>query len=168
MTPTAGVLSLRRGTPADTPLLRAMLVEAAFWRPGAPRPEVDQALARSDLSYLLAGWGRAGDTAVIAERDAVPVGAAWYRLWTTEQHSYGFVDAATPELAIGVQPEARGQGVGTALLEALIECAHSQKFKRLSLSIERENPALRLYQRLGFRRHERADGAWTLVLQLGR
>ncbi len=145
-----------------------MLVEAAFWRPGIPRPEVDAALTRPDLAHLLADWGRAGDTAVIAECDAVPVGAAWYRLWTAEQHSYGFVDAATPELAIGVEPGARGRGVGTALLEALIECARQQKLRRLSLSVESDNPALRLYQRLGFRRHGQAEGAWTLVLPLGR
>jgi GNAT superfamily N-acetyltransferase len=49
-----------------------------------------------------------------------PVGAAWWRLFTAEDPGYGFVDEATPQVSIGVLPEARGRGVGERLLRALI------------------------------------------------
>jgi ribosomal protein S18 acetylase RimI-like enzyme len=56
--------------------------------------------------------------------------------------------------------------VGTALLRALIERARADDVPALSLSVERENPALRLYKQLGFRRVGRADNAWTMRLAL--
>jgi ribosomal protein S18 acetylase RimI-like enzyme len=49
-----------------------------------------------------------------------------------------------------VVPQARGVGIGSALLHALFERALSQDLTRLSLSVEDENPARHLYQRLGF------------------
>jgi ribosomal protein S18 acetylase RimI-like enzyme len=39
-------------------------------------------------------------------------------------------------------------------------------YSALSLSVEEENPALRLYERVGFERHAHGDGVWTVVLPL--
>ena len=102
-----------------------MLVEAAYWRPGTSPLEVDNALLRHDLTHLLADFGRPGDAGLVAEHAGRPLGATWFRLWTKEVHSYGFVDASTPELAIAVSQAERGQGVGTALLSRLLELARS-------------------------------------------
>lgn len=44
----------------------------------------------------------------------------------------------------------RGQGIGTAIVEALIEEA-GRAGRALTLGVVKTNPALRLYQRLGFR-----------------
>ena len=43
----------------------------------------------------------------------------------------------------------RGQGIGTAMVEALIEEA-ARTGRALTLGVVKTNPALRLYQRLGF------------------
>ena len=158
--------SLREARSADLPFLRAMLVAAAYWRPGEEPGEIAAALSRPDLRYLLDGWGRRGDVGVIAERGAEPLGAAWFRTWTRQLHSYGFVDEETPEIAVGVVPEERGRGIGTALLRRLLELAGEGGFQQLSLSVEHDNPARRLYQRLGFRPYEEVGGAITLVLRL--
>ena len=44
----------------------------------------------------------------------------------------------------------RGQGIGTAMVEALIDEA-ARTGRALTLGVVKTNPALRLYQRLGFR-----------------
>ncbi len=159
-----GDLKRRIGSSADLPFLREMLFEAAFWRPSAERPPLSEGLARPDLAKLLAGWGRPGDTAMIAESSGRErLGAAWYRFWSEDDHSYGYVGPAVPELAIGVRAEARRRGVGETLLLALLAHAGAQGVEEISLSVELDNPALRLYERLGFRRVGRVGGAWTLV-----
>ena len=113
-----------------------------------------------------AAGGRPGDAGCIAEADGTPIGAAWYRLWTGQQHSYGYVDPSTPELAIGVLAQHRGRGVGAALLEALLQTARETSIRRVSLSVEIDNPALRLYERLGFERWKRVGGGWTMVVEI--
>lgn len=60
----------------------------------------------------------------------------------------------------------RGTGVGTALLKALIDRARHEDLCALSLSVEVDNPALRLYERLGFARVSCVDDAWTMRLAI--
>jgi ribosomal protein S18 acetylase RimI-like enzyme len=50
---------------------------------------------------------------------------------------------------IALLPEHRGAGVGTALVRELLHEADTAG-KRVTIHVERFNPALRLYQRLGF------------------
>lgn len=158
------LLKIRPAIVTEVPFLEQMLVEAAYWRGDAPAT-VAQALAPHELAILLAGWGRPGDSGVVAVKDTL-VGAAWYRLWTDEVHSYGFVDEATPELAIGVRPAARGRGVGGALLDALFERARADGYASLSLSVSIDNPARRLYERKGFRRFATVGDACTMRVRL--
>jgi ribosomal protein S18 acetylase RimI-like enzyme len=154
--------SIREGTPLDGPFLEAMLYEAFFWRSGSERPLLSEMRCRAEFSMLLAGWGRAGDRAQIAEYAGAAAGAAWFRLWTPDVHSYGFVDEQTPELGLAVVPDARGRGIGRALLRAAIAVAISAGFPGLSLSVDPENPARRLYESEGFVKVGVAGTSWTL------
>jgi ribosomal protein S18 acetylase RimI-like enzyme len=155
---------LRRASLSDLPFLEEMLFEAAFWRASHPRPAFEIGLQRPDLAKLLRGWGRRGDTGFVAVSAASDrLGAAWYRHWSKEDHSYGFVSEEIPELAIGVRPEARGRGVGGLLLRALLAEAGRQGIVQVSLSVEADNPAQRLYERMGFERIGREGNAWTMV-----
>ncbi|MGH3024072.1 MAG: GNAT family N-acetyltransferase [Gaiellaceae bacterium] len=155
----------RAAEAADIPFLRAMLFEAAHWRAGAPRPALEETLAHPEIARYVEGWGRAGDAGVVAVEGERPVGAAWYRLFTAEQPGYGFVDERTPELSIGVLARARGRGVGTSLLRALLERARGAGFRAISLSVEPDNPAVRLYERAGFARVG-GTGTWTMLAEL--
>ena len=101
--------------------------------------------SRYQAARYIKGWGRPGDTVLIAIDDGFPVGAAWYRLFRKEQPGYGFVDEETPELAIAVVPSRRGRGIGDALLEALSERARADGYSALSLSVERGNAALEAF-----------------------
>lgn len=111
---------IRPAGPADEPFLRLMLSEAASpgrRGPGAPPLDV---LVDPALAPYVAGWPRPGDLGVVAESGDGPVGAAWARRFPPAAPAYGFVRADVPELAIATVPGFRGQGLGRALLEALI------------------------------------------------
>jgi ribosomal protein S18 acetylase RimI-like enzyme len=139
-----------------------MLVEAASWRPGATKLSVAEVAANPKLARYVEGWGRKGDRGLIAEADGAAVGATWWRLFSQDDHGYGFIEPSIPELSIAVAEEMRGRGVGTALLEALIDKARQDGLPALSLSVEADNAALRLYERLGFTRVACVDDAWTM------
>ncbi len=137
-----------RGDELD--FLREMLVAALAWRPGVELPPVELVLAHPQVVVFHEGWGRAGDTALVAENGGKRVGLVWLRFFTEEAHGEGFVDETTPELAIAVVEGHRGQGVGTRLMETIHERARQDGVARISLSVEAENPAKRLYERLGY------------------
>ena len=138
-----GNISIRTALAKDEPVLWMMLMYAAH--------ESSLAVVRgnTELVRYVQGWGRIGDLGVIASQNDVPAGAAWVRLWTEGDHGYGYVADEVPELAIAVIPEVRGQGVGTEMLKQLFDLAKPQ-FSAISLSIRADNPALRLYERMGF------------------
>ena len=156
---------VRPATTADLDFLSAMLYEAATWR-HRPRPPAETVLADPEIARYLCGWDRHGDSALIAEEDDYPVGAAWYRLFPEDDPGYGFVATDVPELSIGVAADARGRGIGTLLLDALIADARDGGFSALSLSVEPDNPAVRLYERAGFSRVLSNGGSWTMLLAL--
>ena len=143
---------IRRGGRQDVRFLRDMLHHAYYWRERNPGDGPGPA------ARYVKGWGRHGDTVLIAVDDGFPVGAAWYRLFRRDLPGYGYVDDETPELAIAVVPSRRGRGIGEALLEALCERAREDGYEALSLSVERENPALcSFYEEHGFTRVEGGD-----------
>ncbi len=145
---------VRRGGAQDGRFLRDMLHHAYYWRERVPG---------SLTSRYVRGWGRTGDTAVIALESGFPVGAAWYRLFRAEEPGYGYVDERTPELAIAVVPSKRGHGIGDELLKALLQKAREGGFPQLSLSVEPGNPARKLYERHGFEVVTEGPEAWTMV-----
>jgi ribosomal protein S18 acetylase RimI-like enzyme len=148
---------IRRAGPQDVPFLRDMLRHAYYWRattvPVTGEPPVRRYVER---------WGRPGDTALVAIQDFQPVGAAWYRLFRADNPGYGFVDEETPELSIAVVPSKRGSGLGSELLGALMERARADGYAAISLSVEKDNPAVALYERTGFERVSEDEGAYTM------
>jgi len=125
----------------DRVFLEEMLLEAFFWDPAWPRPTLAEFREHPEFTKLLADWGRPGDRGVVAEEQQSKTGAAWFRLWRSELHSYGFVDAETPELGIAVASAHRSKGVGRTLLRALIEIARADGYPALSLSVSPSNYA---------------------------
>jgi len=156
--------AIRPGGEDDVVFLGLMIYEAAF-HPERPRPPLDEALRLPHVARWVEGWGRAGDASVIAIEDGSrPVGAAWYRLFGRyERGNEGFVDAATPVLAVATAPDRCGRGIGGALLTALMEQARTVGFAALSLSVGGTNPATRLYERQGFVKVDgRGPRVWTM------
>jgi ribosomal protein S18 acetylase RimI-like enzyme len=160
-------LRVRHARPADESFLWRMLATTARLPPAEP-PPVEQVQRDPGLAPYLAGWGRAGDAAVVAEVEGSTVGAAWFRVYDADHPGYGFVDALIPEVSIGVEAAWRGRGVGRALLNALVTRARADGHGALSLSVDARNaPALALYRSIGF---FEADGGSaenpTMILRL--
>lgn len=160
--------TVRLAEASDADFLAEMLVAAAFWRPDESSGSVTEVLSQPQLAHYVAGWPRPGDLAVIALNEQGPLGAAWIRFLPESDPGYGFVDAATPELSMGVVRACRGRGIGSRLLDALIAAARERGLASMSLSVEPDNHARRLYERVGFRQVDEVSGSLTMLLQLQR
>jgi ribosomal protein S18 acetylase RimI-like enzyme len=159
--------TLRELGPDDVESVKWALFEAVSWNPERELPPYELVIDHPELARYHHGWGRAGDAAVAAEVDGEVVGVAFFRLFTADDHGHGYVDDGTPELGIAVREGFRGQGLGTLLMNELAELARSAGIARLSLSVEPDNHALRLYERLGYREVSRDDtGGVRMVLEL--
>ncbi|MCF8570075.1 GNAT family N-acetyltransferase [Gordonia sp. HY002] len=159
---------MRAADASDASFLTEMLIEAAFWRADGPLGAVDDILHDPELAHYVAGWPRVGDRGVVAE-DAdtgASVGAAWLRYFTADDPGYGFVESDIPELAMGTVRHRRGQGIGGCLLQVLIESARSTAISTLSLSVEPDNNARRLYERFGFATVGQTGGSLTMLLSI--
>lgn len=143
-------LCIRPLAAADEPLVHEMVYQAIFVPDGQPAP--DRSILRlPQLAQYSEGFGRAGDrgfVAIISDDDQpeAAIGAAWLRLLPG---GYGYIDDATPELSIAILPQYRGRGLGSALLERLLVAADG-RYPAISLSVQADNPAVRLYRRFGF------------------
>ena len=145
--------ALRLARPGDEPFLWEMLFEASHADDDGGISGPDALRDVPELARYVAGWGRRpSDIGFVGleTADLRPIGAAWLRLLTGGDAGYGYVDDATPELAIAVVPSLRGTGLGGQLLHAVLGEA-KVLFPAVCLSVRADNPARRLYERLGFR-----------------
>lgn len=132
----------------------ARLVHAEFW---AGRPD------GLSEDYLRAAFGGAIPGRVLASLLALdgdtPLGCI---------HLIDNDDASLPELhpwlaALVVVPGRRGQGIGSALVRALMREARAMGFERLWLGTDGPD----FYERLGARRHLHKGGDfWVMALPL--
>ena len=154
--------TIRPMAEAETGLLEDFLYESIFVPEGGTPP--DRAILRlPELRVYVRGFGRGrADRAMVAEVDGRVVGAAWARI----MDDYGHVDDDTPSLAIALYAPYRGQGIGSALLERLLEALAEAGYRRASLSVQKANAALRLYQRLGFETVVEKDNEAIMVREL--
>jgi ribosomal protein S18 acetylase RimI-like enzyme len=150
----------------DLVFVHEMLYEAAFWRSADDRPPLDTALSSPDLALYIRDWGRQGDDGLIARVDDHRAGAVWVRRFHAGEHGYGYVDQRTPELSIAVAAHRRGYGIGRCLVAAMLVQLRLQGTRQVSLSVEIDNPALLLYESLGFISVTTGEGAVTLVRNL--
>ncbi|MGO1385189.1 MAG: GNAT family N-acetyltransferase [Arachnia sp.] len=142
-------ITTRLASASDAPFLTEMLAAAASWRPEGPAASIDTVASTPELAHYVSGWPRSGDLGMVAELEE-PIGAAWLRYFTDMDPGYGFIDAATPELSMGVVARWRSRGVGRRLLQALLSAARREGIPAVSLSVDTDNYARQLYQDLGF------------------
>lgn len=74
------------------------------------------------------------------------LGAIWSRI----MEDYGHVANGVPSIAISLYKEYRNQGIGTALLGQMIQLLRREGYEKVSLSVQKENYASRMYLKAGF------------------
>ena len=121
----------------ETMLLVDFLYEAIY-QPDRKRLLPRTVIQHPDLWIYIDGFGsQKGDLCLVAEVDKTIVGAVWARLI----HACGFVDEHTPELAISVYPVYQGKGIGTHLMQEMLQCLRAKGFGQVTLSVSKDNYA---------------------------
>lgn len=110
---------------------------------------IDDVRTQPCLMTYADNWGRTGDTGFIAVDRDRSVAASWICLWIDPNKGFGYVNDNTPELVVATLPSFRGRGIGTLLIDRLIESIRPL-YPAISLSVRDNNPAVNLYERLGF------------------
>jgi ribosomal protein S18 acetylase RimI-like enzyme len=138
-----GAVTLRPVVAADEPLLRRVYASTRAdelapvpWTDEQKRAFIDQQFSARAAHYAQHYPGMTRDVVVV---DGVDAGQLLVDRWEREIR---IVDVA-------LLPEHRGGGAGTTLLRGLMAEAAAAG-KALSIHVERMNPALKLYERLGF------------------
>ena len=115
------------------------VMDAAFdpmWGEAWTRRQVSDSLVFAHTHYRLADQD--GDDPAVT--DAPPSGFTLVRAAPGEEEL----------LLVGVTPEARGRGLGERLIRNAIEDARTRHAERLFLEARHNNPAIGLYERIGF------------------
>lgn len=156
--------SIREIRMSETPLLEDFLYEAIFIPKGvAPPPR--SIIKNEDLQVYVRDFGQSpDDKCLVAEVDGKIVGAVWSRI----MEDYGHIADGIPSLAISLYKEYRNQGIGTALLQQMIQLLQREGYEKVSLSVQKENYASRMYLKAGFDVLKEPEEEYIMVLDLGR
>lgn len=138
---------IRPLAPSESPLLNDFLYEAIFIPEGVPAPPRSIINDESLQVYIRDFGTKPDDRCLIVETDGRVVGAIWSRI----MNDYGHIDDQTPSIAISLYKEYRTMGIGTELLRQMLDLLRNDGYKSVSLSVQKANYAIRMYQKAGFR-----------------
>lgn len=158
---------IRRAKTEDYFFLREMLYLSIFIPVGKERPPFS-IIDTPEIYKYIKGWMNEDDLGFIAEVENISVGAAWARLFKNkETGGYGFIDRKTPELALAVDINYREMGLGTKLMEHLLNESGEKRYQQISLSVDQANHnAIVLYKKLGFKIIQSRETDYLMIKQL--
>lgn len=102
------------------------------------------------------------DHALVAEVNGKVVGACWAGI----RDEYGHMDDETPSISISLYKDYRGRGIGTRLMQKMLDLLSDKGYARASLSVQKENhAAICVYEKTGFRivGDGADDSEWLMV-----
>ena len=79
---------------------------------------------------------------------------------------YGHIADGIPSLAMSLYKEYRNKGIGTALLERLLQLLRKEGYRQVSLSVQKANYAVRMYRKVGFQVLRETDEEYIMVSNL--
>lgn len=149
--------------PEEYPLLKHFLYLAIHVPEGQTPPPVS-ILDKPELDIYIRAFGtQKDDIAFAAERDGTVKGI----LWTRIMDDYGHVSDDIPSLALSVEADARGEGIGTGLTAAMLNALEARGYPAVSLSVQKTNRAQHLYRRAGFETIKETEEEYIMIKHLG-
>ena len=138
--------SIREIQTQEIPLLEDFLYEAIFIPEGVNLPP-KSIIKNEDLQVYVRDFGLfSDDRCLVAEIEDKIVGAVWSRI----MKDYGHIADDTPSLAMSLYKEYRNQGIGTELLHQMLQLLRREGYENVSLSVQKENYAAKMYLKAGF------------------
>ena len=155
-------ITIRKIQNNEIRLLETFLYEAIYVPDGEETPKCE-IIYQPELQIYIKDFGkREGDNCLVAEVDGKVVGAVWVRI----MNDYGHVDNNTPSLAISVLKEYRNNGIGSKLLKAMIKQLKTQGYKQVSLSVQKNNYAVRMYRKADFEIYDENDEEYIMTYRM--
>ena len=154
--------SIREMRKEEYSLLGDFLYEAIYIPDGTATPP-KSVITCPELQVYIADFGNSKhDKALIAEVDGNIVGAIWARI----MNDYGHIDDNTPSLAMSVFKAYRGMGIGTSLLTQMLSTEKAAGYAKISLSVQKDNYAVKLYRKAGFTTVKETTEEYIMVADL--
>ncbi len=119
-------------------------------------------IEQPELQVYIKDFGKADDWCFVVEIKEKIVGAVWVRI----MNDYGHIDDETPSFAISLYEEYRNMGIGTALMRNMLELLKNKGYKQTSLSVQKANYAVRMYQKVGFEVIDENEEEYIMVCRL--
>ena len=143
-------------------LLENFLYEAIFI-PNGVEPPPKSIINRPELQVYISNFGASKhDIAFVVDIDGKIVGAVWVRI----MNDYGHVDDSTPSFAISLYKDYRRKGIGTALMKEMLTSLKLRGYEQASLSVQKENYATKMYQKLGFQIIDENEEEYLMLKKL--
>lgn len=148
----------------ETSLLKNFLYEAIFIPERMKAPSRD-VVNLPELKVYIEHFGtKEGDFCLVADCEGKVVEAIWVRII----NDYGHIDDQTPSLSITLYKEYRNKSIGRHLMKEMIELLGRKGYKRVSLSVQKTNRAVRLYLKLGFKVVKETMDEFIMTNEFGR
>lgn len=145
----------------EYPILSDFLYEAIFIPEGMDKPP-KSIIEQPELQVYVEDFGKEDDWCLVAEVKGKIVGAVWVRI----MDDYGHIDNETLSLAISLYAEYRNMGIGIALMRDMLELLKNKSYKRTSLSVQKVNYAVCMYQKVGFEVVDENEEEYIMVCRL--
>ena len=146
----------------ESKVLDTFLYEAIFIPEGVSAPSKD-IVNQTDLQVYVKDFGKnKEDLCLVAQVSDKIVGAVWVRI----MNDYGHIDNETPSFAISLLKEYRNYGIGTELMKQMLTKLKLEGYKQASLSVQKMNYAVRMYQKVGFEIVDENDEEYIMICRL--
>jgi ribosomal protein S18 acetylase RimI-like enzyme len=145
--------------------LNSFLYDAIFMPEDQEKPD-KEIIKLPELSRYIKDFGRETDLCLVAELNGELIGAIWTRIFSENEKGFGFIDSKTPELSMSVVENYRKKGTGTKLLKAMFDKLTLLEYDLVSLSVDKQNFAMRLYQKFGFETVESDEKSATMIKKI--